>query len=178
MMLPVPWTGRERHHCPTIGVFSFHCNIWHRILGFVANASRPARRGGPRTRAGSSRSIFRQSRSAKANLARWFVTDAHGSQSARRSNAVDLIAITNQIARSLIPRECPVPHRASVGLQVSGISNDSTEAGSMPRTRVSGWMIVMALRTDGNLRYSMTKNKRSPFVSWTRPLTLRCSTIT
>src|SRR6266853_906723 len=45
------------------------------------------------------------------------------------------------------------------------------------RTRVSGRMIVMALRIDGNHRYSMTKNKRSPFVSWTRPLTLRCSTI-
>src|SRR5262245_30644554 len=28
--------------------------------------------------------------------------------------------------------------------------------------------LVMALRTDGNQRYSMTKNKRSPFVSWTR----------
>jgi hypothetical protein len=39
-------------------------------------------------------------------------------------------------------------------------------------------MIVIALRTGGNHRYSMTKNKRSPFVSWTRPLTLRCSTIT
>src|SRR5258708_5425557 len=45
------------------------------------------------------------------------------------------------------------------------------------RTRVSGRMIVMALRIDGNHRYSMTKNKRSPFVSRTRPLTLRCSTI-
>jgi hypothetical protein len=45
------------------------------------------------------------------------------------------------------------------------------------RTRVSGRMIVMALSTDGNHRYSMTKNKRSPFVSWTRPRTLRCSTI-
>ena len=42
---------------------------------------------------------------------------------------------------------------------------------------VSGRMIVMALGIDGKHRYSMTKNKRSPFVSWTRPLTLRCSTI-
>ena len=33
------------------------------------------------------------------------------------------------------------------------------------RTRVSGRTIVMALRTDGNHRYSVTKNKRSPFVS-------------
>src|ERR1700716_3245390 len=40
------------------------------------------------------------------------------------------------------------------------------------RTRVSGRMIVMALRTDGNHRYSWTKNKRSPFVSRTRPRTL------
>jgi hypothetical protein len=38
-------------------------------------------------------------------------------------------------------------------------------------------MIVMTFRTDGNHRYSMTRNKRSPFVSWTRPRTLRCSTI-
>ena len=34
-------------------------------------------------------------------------------------------------------------------------------------------MIVMALRTDGNHRYSWTKNRRSPFVSWTRPRTFR-----
>ena len=46
------------------------------------------------------------------------------------------------------------------------------------RTRVLGRMIVTALRTDGNQLYSMTKNKRSPFVSWTRPLTFRCSTTT
>src|SRR5215472_3541804 len=45
------------------------------------------------------------------------------------------------------------------------------------RTSVSGRMIMMALRTDGNHRYSMTKNKRALFVSWTRLLTLRCSTI-
>ena len=44
-------------------------------------------------------------------------------------------------------------------------------------TRVSGRMIMMALSTDGNHRYSTTKNKRSPFVSWTRPRILRCSTI-
>ena len=30
----------------------------------------------------------------------------------------------------------------------------------------------MALRTDGNHRYSCTKNKRSPFVSYTRPRAL------
>ena len=30
---------------------------------------------------------------------------------------------------------------------------------------------------DGSHQYSMTKNKRSSFVSWTRPLTLRCNTI-
>src|SRR6266566_4165004 len=45
------------------------------------------------------------------------------------------------------------------------------------RTRVSGRTIVMALSTDGAHRYSWTKNKRSPFVRWTRPLTPRCSTI-
>src|SRR5947208_13446537 len=43
--------------------------------------------------------------------------------------------------------------------------------------RVSGRMIVMAFRTDGNQRYSWTKNKRSPFVSWTRPRTLRRNTL-
>jgi putative tryptophan/tyrosine transport system substrate-binding protein len=41
------------------------------------------------------------------------------------------------------------------------------------RTRVSGRTIVMALRTDGNHRYSWMKNKRSLFVSWTRPRTFR-----
>ena|SRR5947208_3249352 len=45
------------------------------------------------------------------------------------------------------------------------------------RMRVSGRMIVMAFRTDGNQRYSWTKNKRSPFVSWTRPRTLRRNTL-
>ena len=45
------------------------------------------------------------------------------------------------------------------------------------RTRVSGRMIGTALRTDGNHRYSWTKNKRSLFVNWTRPRTLRCNTI-
>src|ERR1700687_3291128 len=38
-------------------------------------------------------------------------------------------------------------------------------------------MIVMALRTDGNQRYSWMKNRRSLFVNWTRPRTLRCGTI-
>ena len=44
------------------------------------------------------------------------------------------------------------------------------------RTRVSGRMIVIALKTDGNHRYSWTKNKRSLFVNWTRPRTFRRST--
>src|SRR6266540_7251636 len=38
-------------------------------------------------------------------------------------------------------------------------------------------MIVMALRTDGNQRYSWMKNRRSLFVNSTRPRTFRCSTI-
>ena len=38
-------------------------------------------------------------------------------------------------------------------------------------------MIVIAFKTDGNHRYSWIKNKRSPFVSWTRPLTFRRSTV-
>src|SRR5260221_12848444 len=45
------------------------------------------------------------------------------------------------------------------------------------RTRVSGRMIVMAFRTDGNHRYRWTKNKRSPFVRWTRPRVFRCNAI-
>src|SRR5436190_4052375 len=35
----------------------------------------------------------------------------------------------------------------------------------------------MALRTHGNQRYNWMKNRRSLFVNWTRPRTLRCSTI-
>lgn len=36
--------------------------------------------------------------------------------------------------------------------------------------------MVMVSRTDGNKRYSQTKNRRSLLVSWTRTCTLRCST--
>jgi hypothetical protein len=39
-------------------------------------------------------------------------------------------------------------------------------------------MIVMVLRTDGNHRYSWTKNKRSPFVKWTRLRALRYDQLT
>ena len=38
-------------------------------------------------------------------------------------------------------------------------------------------MIVMALRTEGNHRYSRMKNQRSLFVSRTRPRSLRRNTI-
>src|SRR5215471_4557084 len=38
-------------------------------------------------------------------------------------------------------------------------------------------MIVIALRTDGNQRYSWMKNRRSLLVNWTRPRTWRCSTM-
>src|SRR6266487_3128544 len=38
-------------------------------------------------------------------------------------------------------------------------------------------MIVMALRIDGNQRYSWMKNRRSLLLNRTRPRTLRCSTI-
>jgi hypothetical protein len=40
----------------------------------------------------------------------------------------------------------------------------SPEVDDAQRTSVSGRMIVMMLRTDGNHRYSWTKKKRSPFV--------------
>jgi hypothetical protein len=40
MMRPVRWTGRERDAIFVQGsVCSFHCNIWHRILGLGASAS-------------------------------------------------------------------------------------------------------------------------------------------
>ena len=45
------------------------------------------------------------------------------------------------------------------------------------RITVSGRMIVMALRTDGNQRYNWMKNRRSLLVNWTRPRTWRCSTM-
>jgi hypothetical protein len=77
MMMPVRWTGRERgaslsnERCVLTS-----CNIRHRILGLGASAPRPARRYGPRSRAGLIRSIFRQIRSAWRDR---LVTDAHGS---------------------------------------------------------------------------------------------------
>src|SRR5438132_6790878 len=79
-----------------IGAFSFHCNIWHRILGLGASASRPVRRYGPRTRAGLIRSIFRQSRSAKASLGDGLVADPHGAQSVRDGSAIDAIPIADR----------------------------------------------------------------------------------
>src|SRR5438067_571691 len=97
------------------------------------------------------------------------VADAHGAQSVRDGSAIDAIPIADQVARRLSPRECfgdlaCDPVRGRMGCDVDP-------------DKVSGRMIVMALSTDGNHRYSRTKNKRSPFVSWTRPRTLRCSTI-
>ena len=34
-------------------------------------------------------------------------------------------------------------------------------------------MIVIAVKTEGNQRYSWLKNERSPLVNWMRPRTLR-----
>src|SRR5207245_10003234 len=42
-----------------------------------------------------------------------FVADAHGSQSMPDGNAIDLIPIADQVARGLIPRECPGVLRAN-----------------------------------------------------------------
>src|SRR5437667_8571519 len=53
----------------------------------------------------------------------------------------------------------------------------SPEAGSVPAHKGLRPDDREGLEDRWNHRYSMTKNKRSPFVSWTRPLTLRCSTI-
>ena len=47
----------------------------------------------------------------------------------------------------------------------SALDGSPHEIGGKEGERVSGRTIVMALRTDGNPRYSWTKNKRSPFVS-------------
>jgi hypothetical protein len=77
--------------------------------------------------------------------------DAHGSQSVPDDSAVDLIPIADQVARGKYLRK----------------------PACCQRTRVSGWIIVMDFSTDGNHRYSWTKNKRSPFVRWTRPRTFR-----
>src|SRR5438034_8342580 len=38
-------------------------------------------------------------------------------------------------------------------------------------------MKAVALRIDGNQRYSWMKNRRSLLVNWTRPRTLPCSTV-
>jgi hypothetical protein len=39
-------------------------------------------------------------------------------------------------------------------------------------------MIMIAFKIEGNQRYSWIRNKRSLFVSWTRPRSFRRSTIT
>ena len=54
-----------------------------------------------------------------------------------------------------------------------GDCRGSTATDDEVRGHVSGRMIVMALRTEGNHRYSWMKNKRSPSVSRTRPRTFR-----
>src|SRR5262249_393683 len=51
-----------------------------------------------------------------------------------------------------------------------------TEAGSMPTYQSFGPDDRDGPEDRWKPRYSVTKNKRSPFVSWTRPLTLLCST--
>jgi hypothetical protein len=50
--------------------------------------------------------------------------------------------------------------------------NSGTRASRCQRRTVSGRMMVMALRIDGNHRYSRMKNRRSPVENSTRPLTL------
>jgi len=57
---------RPAHLCPMTGAFWCRCNRQHRLAGSGADAPRPRRRNGPRTRAGSTRSAVRQSHSAKA----------------------------------------------------------------------------------------------------------------
>src|SRR5262245_52687089 len=53
----------------------------------------------------------------------------------------------------------------------------ATNPARCQRITVSGRMIVMALRTDGNQRYNWMKNRRSLLVNRTRPRTWRCSTM-
>jgi hypothetical protein len=52
----------------------------------------------------------------------------------------------------------------------------AAKAGPVPRTSVSGRMIVRTFRIDGNQRYNWIKNQRSWFVSRTRPGSLRLKT--
>ena len=65
------------------------------------------------------------------------VTDAHGSQSVHDGSAVHPIPITDQVARRLIPRECPGdlacdPFR---GRMSCGIDPDKVSAASRTMTR-------------------------------------------
>src|SRR5262249_32850725 len=56
---------------PMTDAFSQYCNSEHTLAGSDANAPRPARRCGPRTRDGSFRSTARQTNSATASPLQW-----------------------------------------------------------------------------------------------------------
>ena len=62
---------RPAHPGPMTGEFSLYCNSGHTLAGSDADASRPARRCGPRTRDGSFRSTARQTNSATASPLQW-----------------------------------------------------------------------------------------------------------
>jgi hypothetical protein len=78
------------------------------------------------------------------------------------------------VARAGLPIDRPASRLA---LRDPTLPGFSAPIAAEHRTSVSGRMVVIASTIDGNHRYSMIKNKRSQFVSWTRPLTLLSSTI-
>src|SRR5262249_3070917 len=62
---------RPAHPDPMTGAFSPYCNSEHTLARSDADAPRPARRCGPRTRDGSFRSNARQTNSATASPLQW-----------------------------------------------------------------------------------------------------------
>jgi hypothetical protein len=62
---------RPDHPGPMTGAFSQYCNSEHTLAGSGADAPRPARRCGPRTRDGSFQSTARQTNSATASPLQW-----------------------------------------------------------------------------------------------------------
>src|SRR5260370_10599030 len=63
--------GRPAHRGPMTGAFSPYCNSEHTLAASNADASRRARRCGPRTHDGSFRSTARQTNSATARPLQW-----------------------------------------------------------------------------------------------------------
>src|SRR5258707_14775029 len=84
-----------------IGAFSTYCNSKHTVAGSDADASRPARRCGPRTRDGLFRSTARQTNSATASPGQWVCRGCPW-----LVIGAFPVAIADQVAWDLIPGEC------------------------------------------------------------------------